>query len=90
MYRDSTHAGRRSAARFALAIALAGGLALGSAAPAFAKDKDAKQEKVEGNSKAFADAYAPMQAIVNNPAGDFASAKAMIPTVQAAIQNDFD
>ena len=93
MYRDFTHAGRRSrtgaAGRFALAIALAGGLALGSAAPAFAKD-DPKQQKAEGNSKAFAEAYAPMQKIVNDPAGNFAAAKAMIPTVQAAIQNGAD
>ena len=78
-------------ARVALALALASGMVIGTsvATPAFAKDK--KQDaKAEGNSKAFADAYAPMQKIVNDPAGDLASAKAMIPTIQAAIQNPTD
>jgi hypothetical protein len=79
--------------RLALAIALAGGMAIGGttlSAPAFAKDKAEKQEKAEGNSKAFSEAYEPFLKIVNDPAGDYASAKAMIPTVQAAIQNDTD
>jgi tetratricopeptide (TPR) repeat protein len=81
----------KSAARLALALALASGMAIGTpfAAPAFAKDKQ-QEAKPEGNSKAFADAYAPMQKIINDPAGDFASAKAMVPTIQAAIQNPTD
>jgi len=79
----------KSAARFALAAALMSGMALGTtASPAFAKDK--QEAKVEGNSKAFADAYAPMQKIVNDPAGNFAAARAMVPTVQAAVQNGAD
>ena len=90
MYRRSTHAGAtsRTAVRLALAAALAGGVALGGTTPAIAKDK---QEKAEtGNSKAFIAAYAPLQAIINNPAGDFAAAKAMVPAVQATIQNGYD
>ncbi|MGZ3265596.1 MAG: tetratricopeptide repeat protein [Croceibacterium sp.] len=97
MYRKTTHHGAGSrkgfAARAAIAVALAGGLTLGSAAlstPAAAKDNKQEAPKPEGNSKAFAEAYAPMMAIVNNPAGDFAAAKAMIPTVQASIQNASD
>jgi tetratricopeptide (TPR) repeat protein len=64
-------------------------MALGvTAAPAIAKDKQEKADN--GNSKAFIAAYAPLQAIINNPAGDFAAAKAMVPTVQATIQNGYD
>ena len=78
------------AARAALAVLLGSGMALGTvalSAPAFAKDKEAK---AEGNSKAFTEAYAPFQTIINNPSGDFASAKAMIPTIQATLQNGTD
>jgi hypothetical protein len=79
----------KSVARLALAVALASGMALGvTATPAFAKDKP--EAKAEGNSKAFAEAYAPMQKIVNDPAGNFAAAKAMVPTVQAAVQTAAD
>lgn len=86
MYRNSTHRGIRAA----LAAMLAGGMMLGAAvsAPAFAKDK--KEAPKEGNSEAFATAYAPFQTIVNNPAGDLSAAKAMVPTVVAAIQNPSD
>lgn len=84
--------GRRGlTARAALAVLLASGMALGAttlATPAFAKDK--KDAKAEGNSKAFAQAYEPFLAIINNPSGDFASAKAMIPTIQASLQNGAD
>jgi tetratricopeptide (TPR) repeat protein len=94
MFRKSTHGAalRRSfAARAALAMALAGGIVLGTAlpVPALAKDKSGTP-KPEGNSKAFADAYGPFVAIVNNPAGDFAAAKAMIPAITAAAQNETD
>ena len=97
MYRESIKHGanprRGQVARRVLATALAGGLAIGGmalAAPAFAKDKQEEPKKPEGNSKAFADAYQPMMKIINDPAGDFAAAKAMIPTVQPTIQNDAD
>lgn len=94
MYRKSTHHGVLSRKGLAARAVLAAGLALcgaGIAIPALAKDKaPAQAAKAEGNSKAFADAYAPFQAIVNNPAGDLAAAKAMIPTIKAAIQNNTD
>jgi hypothetical protein len=94
MIANSTHFGRVSrkgfAARAALAIALASGMALGAAsAPAFAKDKK-EAPKDQGNSKAFAAAYEPFLAAVNNPSGDLAAAKAMVPSLNAAIQNDAD
>jgi tetratricopeptide (TPR) repeat protein len=90
MYRTSTY---RGAVRAALAATLASGMALGAVAlssPALAKDKKEKEAKQEGNSKAFADAYEPFLAIINNPSGDFASAKTMIPTIQASLQNEAD
>lgn len=93
MYRKSTHHAARSrtgfTARAALAAALASGLALAAPTQAFARDKK-EAAKPEGNSKAFAEAYAPFQAAVNNPAGDLSAAKALVPTVTAAIQNDAD
>ena len=95
MYRKSTHDGARSrmpsVARAVLAAALAGGMVLGAAvlpAPAFAKEKP-QAPKAEANSKAFVDAYAPFQVAVNSTA-DPAAAKAMVPTIQAAIQTDTD
>ncbi|MXO59640.1 hypothetical protein GRI89_08815 [Altererythrobacter salegens] len=91
MLRKSTHApSRRFGSPLALALALAAGGVLGSAAmtaPAFAKEKVAKENQ---NSKAFADAYEPYAAIVNAEAGDFAAAKAMVPSVTATIENDQD
>jgi tetratricopeptide (TPR) repeat protein len=90
MFRNST---QRGAVRAALAAMLASGMVLGAttlSTPAFAKDKKDKEPKEEGNSKAFAEAYEPFLAIINNPAGDFASAKAMIPTIQASLQNGAD
>ena len=93
MYRKPTHhaAGPRKgfAARAALAVALASGMALAAPTAAFAKDKK-EEAKPEGNSKAFAEAYSPFQAIVNNAAGDLSSAKAMVPAMTSAIQNDAD
>jgi len=78
---------RRFGSHVAMALALAAGGVLGSAAlttPAFA------QKKQDNNSKAFASAYEPFGAIVNDPAGDYAAAKAMVPTVRAAVENDVD
>jgi tetratricopeptide (TPR) repeat protein len=93
MFRSSTHrgaAGRKGfAARAALAVALAGGIAVAAPTAAVAKDKK-ETAKTEGNSQAFAAAYEPFQTIINNPAGDLAAAKAMVPTVSAAVQNDAD
>lgn len=93
MFRKSTHHAvsprKGLTARAALAVALASGMALAAPTPAFAKDKK-EAPKQEGNSKAFAEAYAPFQAAVNNPSGDLAAAKAMVPAVTAAVQNDAD
>lgn len=78
--------------RSTLAAMLAGGLMFGGAVlsmPAAAKDKP-EAAKAQGNSKAFAQAYAPFQALANNPAADAAAGKAMLPAIQAAVQNDAD
>ena len=61
--------------RSTLAAMLAGGLMFGGAMlsmPAAAKDKP-EAAKAQGNSKAFAQAYAPFQALANNPAADAAA-----------------
>lgn len=81
----ATH--RRFGSNLAMAIALVSGGIIGSAgltSPALA------QKKQDNNSKAFAAAYQPFGAIVNDPAGDYAAAKAMVPTVRAAVENDLD
>jgi tetratricopeptide (TPR) repeat protein len=94
MFRSSTHRGiaarKGFAARAALAVALASGMAITMPAPASAAKDKKEAPKPEGNSEAFAAAYAPFQAIVNNPAGDLPAAKAMVPTVVSAIQNATD
>jgi hypothetical protein len=43
-----------------------------------------------GNSREFAKVYQPLAAIANAPTGDFAGAKAQIPALLAAVQNDDD
>lgn len=85
----ATH--RRFGSRTAMAIALTAGGVLTSAAlatPAYAQKKEAA--KVESNSKGFAAVYDPFSTMVNSPSGDHAAAKAMIPSVRAAIENDVD
>lgn len=88
----STHAiHRRFGSHLAMAVALAAGGVLATAAitsPAHAQKKE-KAAK-EANSEGFAAAYDPFGKMVNDPAGDYAAAKAMVPAVRAAIQNDFD
>ena len=81
------------AARVALAAALAGGLVIGGtvlSAPAIAKEKKNEEPEQERNTKPFAEAYQPVAAIVNAADGDYAAAKAQIPTVVAAIGNEAD
>ncbi len=95
MVRKSSHAlRRRLASPLTLALALAAGGVLGSAAlsaPAYAKAKKDKEKSNEDkNSKAFAEAYEPYAAIVNAETGDFAAAKAMIPAVSATVETDQD
>jgi hypothetical protein len=43
-----------------------------------------------GNSREFAKVYQPLAAIANSPTGDFAGAKAQIPGLLAAVQNEDD
>jgi Tfp pilus assembly protein PilF len=72
--------------RLALAAVLAGGMALGGtalSAPAYAQDKPAYTD-------AFAKAYQPIAEIVNAEGGDYAAAKAQVPTVMAAVGNESD
>ena len=94
MLRKSTHAVRRPfGSTAAMALALAAGGVLGSAAisaPAFAKDKKEEKKEEERNSKAFAKAYEPYANLVNGGEADYAAAKDMIPTVEATIENDQD
>lgn len=73
----------------ALAVALAGGMLLGSTAlssPAYAQDKKDKPAYTDG----FAKAYQPVAEIVNAEGADYASAKAQLPTVMAAVGNESD
>ena len=82
---------RRFGSHAAAALALAAGGVLASAAltaPAYAQKKEAA--KPEANSKGFAAAYDPFSALVNAANVDAAAAKAMIPAVRAAIENDTD
>jgi predicted Zn-dependent protease len=92
MFGKSTRAThRRFGSRTAMAIALTAGGVLTSAAlatPAYAQKKETA--KIESNSKGFAAVYDPFSTIVNSPNGDHAAAKAMIPSVRAAIENDVD
>jgi tetratricopeptide (TPR) repeat protein len=92
MFGKSTRAtNRRFGSRAAMAVALATSGVLASAAltaPAHAQKKDTP--RVESNSKGFAAVYDPFSAIVNSPSGDHAAAKAMIPSVRAAMENDVD
>ena len=90
---------RRTAVRgfgsaLTLAIALAGGTAVVTAAtavPAAAQrgERNATPAKPQ-HSEAFVTAFEPIAAIVNAPAGDFAAAKAQLPGVLAAIQTPDD
>jgi len=91
MFRKSTQPARRFGSHVALALALAAGGMVGSAvvsAPALAQKK--KEEAGKGtNSKGFAAAYTPLQQAVD--AGtDLQAAKAQIPTVVAAVENNHD
>ncbi len=74
--------------RFALALALAGGVTAGSlalTAPAYAQAQP--QFKA---SREFGRVYQPLATIANDAAGNHAAARAQLPAVVAAIQNDDD
>jgi len=93
MFRKSTpHGARHFAARAALAAALAGGVMLGSvalSAPAMAKDKQ-EAKPAATNSKAFADAFEPLQKLVYAPTPDYAGAKGMVANVVGTVQTPHD
>jgi tetratricopeptide (TPR) repeat protein len=78
---------------FAMAIALAGGAAVvtaATAAPAAAQRGRNNAAPQTQNSEAFVKAYQPVAAIVNAEGGDFAAAKAQIPAVLAAATTPDD
>ncbi|MXP42314.1 hypothetical protein GRI75_11755 [Altererythrobacter soli] len=77
-------------ARLALAAVLTGGMVLGStalSAPAHAQNKKSSKQS---NTKAFVEAYQPIATIANAEGGDYASAKAQLPNVMAAVGNESD
>lgn len=77
----------------ALAIALAGGAAMVTAAisePAAAQRSGRNSAPKTENSEAFVKAYDPVAAIVTAEAGDFAAAKPQVPGLVAAIETPDD
>jgi len=74
---------RGTVAAFALAIALAGGVAMGSTAVT----SDAAYAQ---NSQGFAEAYQPVAEMVQPDVANFEGARAAIPTIVAAIENEND
>lgn len=84
MFRSTRRKTVRSAvASFALAIALAGGAAVGSTA--FTSEAAYAQ-----NSRGFAEAYQPLAAMVNETPPNFQGARAGVPALIAAIENPND
>jgi hypothetical protein len=79
--------------RSTLAAVLAGGLMLGGAAlsvPAAAKDKKEETKSAATNSKAFAEAFEPLQKVVYGTPPDYATAKGLVPAAAAAVQTPHD
>ncbi len=74
---------RGTVAGFALAIALAGGVAMGSAALT-------SEAAYAQNSRGFAEAFQPVAEMVNAEPANYEGARAAIPTVVAAIENEND
>lgn len=84
---------RRFGSAFTLAVALAGGTAVVTAAtavPAAAQRSGRNNAPQTQNSEAFVAAYQPIAAIVNAEGGDVAGAKAQVPGLVAAIQTPDD
>jgi tetratricopeptide (TPR) repeat protein len=97
MLRSFPPAGRKTArafgSAFTMAIALAGGTALVTAAlaaPAAAQRSGRNSAPQVQNSEGFVAAYQPVADIVAAESGDFASAKARVPAVVAAIETADD
>jgi tetratricopeptide (TPR) repeat protein len=78
---------RGFAAALAMAVALAGGGVLGTAATSTAAM--AQQPEVKA-SRGFARVYQPLADIANSEAGDFAAAKAQLPAAIAAVETADD
>jgi hypothetical protein len=83
--RGSSRAGIGSA--LALALALAGGAV---AAPALAQAPAAQAQPDYKPSRNFAKVYQPVAAIANDAAGDHAAARAQLPALVAAVENEDD
>ncbi len=75
---------RGTVAGFALAIALTGGVALGSAA--VTSDAAYAQE----NSRGFVEAYQPVAELVNGETPNYEAAKAALPALYETIENEND
>ncbi len=87
---------RRAASTLSLAVALAGGAALGAVAletPAYAQ-KDKKKEKEKpakaDYSKGFIEAYKPLETLAQSETPDLAAIKAGIPALVAAVETADD
>src|SRR5690606_21089259 len=81
--------GRDFASAAAVALSLAGGAVLVTAAsgsPALAQQRQQKP----ANSEKFSQVYEPLAAIVNAEGGDYAAAKAQVPAVLAAVETADD
>ncbi|GAA5057902.1 hypothetical protein GCM10023208_23860 [Erythrobacter westpacificensis] len=75
---------RGTVAGFALAIALAGGVSMGSVAVT------SEAAQAQDNSRGFVEAYQPVAAMVQGETPDAAGARAAIPTMVAAIETPAD
>lgn len=75
---------RGTVAGFAMAIALAGGVAMGSTAAT------SESAYAQDNSRGFAEAYGPIAEMVQPEAANYEGARAQIPTLLAAIENEAD
>lgn len=75
---------RGTVAGFALAIALAGGVSMGSAAVT------SEAAQAQENSRGFVEAYQPVAAMVQGETPNAAGARAAIPTMVAAIETPAD
>ncbi|GGD51791.1 hypothetical protein GRI62_05870 [Erythrobacter arachoides] len=95
------HTARRTTARYALAVALVGGFAMTATAmlpePAYAqrnrdRNRNAEASQAEGqtNSQGFAAAYQPVAAMVQPATANYEGARAAIPALVAAVENDAD
>src|SRR5688572_25999164 len=71
----------------ALALALASGAL---AAPALAQAPTAQAQPEYKPSRNFGKVYEPIAAITNDAAGDHASARAQLPALVAAVENEDD